>query len=567
MRMRFAFGSLLGLTFFTLAGCKSDKDGLIEEPAVAATPAAATPAAAPAPAAAAAPTTPAATPVSTTAPTTAPTGGGGGYGGASGGYGSNYGGPSSSGGYGGAGGGYGSGYTGSSDSQGGYGGAGGGYGSSYGGGGSGMSNYGGASGGYAPGGATQEPVQVELLSFMGAAEQAFDKGNEQLATRFAKASVFLNQENSDKVTQAVRWSNTTKQPELLMQVAVGYQVDAPEGLKELNPISYSKVAVDSYFDTTRFKESSNKKVFYPKDTSQYFHTDLEKAAGLMASELLSRMCDTHATGSWIPLFADREVKVEKPIKPEPSAAGGGYGGAGYGGASYGSSYGGGSGPNYGSSYGAGYGASYGGGAAPANAPQIEDPLLAKIIDAPYKRIAPGLYYFGQGKTMELVKKAKEEGFAAMIVYEIVAKPSRKLDFTDHDCKGKLFHVPSAKLVTASKAMNNKDVADAMSEGKDDVVTKAMVKVLDDMINGLKWNDEMFGKITADVIKSNRLPALTDDASKNTLDRIFEVHFWKSKGFLDDAEYAAALEKILGENGKILATGTEDEKKPILINLI
>ncbi len=510
--------------------------------------------------------------------------GGSDYSGAGGGYGDNYGGAGGQE-YGGAGGGYGAGYGDSSGSSG-YGGANSGYGGS-----SGDSGYGGSDGGYGGSGggyggsSGNASKPAAPLTWMEASTKAFEKGNEVLAIRFAKAAALASSEDATKVVEAVRWSNISQQPEMLTQVAVGYEIDVPEDIKEYNPIYYGRMVSengssggsyggggDSYGGTDsgygggqgtaarKSKSSSKEKVDYIKDTSRYFHTELEKAAGLMATELIDFMQTAHAEGAWIPLFAGTKVEIKSPDKLESSSGGSGDGyGGGYGGSGSGG-YGGGS--DYGSGYGGGD--SYGGG---QSAPATKDPLADKIKDPEHARIAAGLHYIGSGKTGELVKKAKEANYQALVVYQIVVKPNRRTNYTQNECSAKLYNLNTGKVVATCRALVNDDVAEQIAKGKETFVKDAMAKLTDTTKKGLSLNPELPAAITAEIIKAKRLPTLVGDESGDKLDRVFELYFWKTKGLLTEADFQAACESILGEDGTKLAVGTSEEKTAVLTDLL
>jgi hypothetical protein len=473
---------------------------------------------------------------------------------------------SSSSGSGGGSGGYGSGY-GSSQGQSGMVGAtyGAGYGTS--------GNSSGPSGGYgsgygAPGGGAP-PKELPPLTWMEAANKAFEKGNEIQATRFAKAAAILNTEDSSKIMESVRWSSAASRPELLTQIAVGLEVEAPKNVTEYNPIYYGIMDEPgggggsggygaSYGSSGGQKPKKQKPtVRYEKAAAKEFQTELEKAAGLMATELLTSMNSAHSDGAWIPLFADKTVELKVPKKPEKSSGGSGYGGGPQGGGGYGSSYG----AGYGSG---GYGGGYGGNSAPI--PAKNDLLQQKLEDPKDARLVPGLHYIGTGKSTELVKKAEESGYSTLIIFNVVVKENRRAQYIQNECEAKLWDLKKKKLISVSKSLKNNEVAKDMAEGKEDVVQLAMAKFLE-QVRAKSLSTEIPPAIDADMIKKNRLPTLTDDTTMSGLDRLFEAYYWKSKGMLADQDYQLVAEKVLGDSAAKLSTGTEEERKEILLGLM
>ncbi len=423
------------------------------------------------------------------------------------------------------------------------------------------SNYGGSSSGYGEATIKYDPP----LTLIAAAGKAFDQGNTELAVRFAKAAAFVAPADRASVAEAVRWSSTSQQPELISQVAVGITVDAPDGLTEYNPI-YTTEASAATSDASGYgsdpygsgygapapkaRVSEKKKnaavVSYTDRSSQYFSTELEKAAGLMASELILFMNAEHKSGTWAPLFAEKEVAYTEP-KSSGGSGGGGYGD------SYGS--------DYGSSYG---GSDYGG--STQILPAKDDPLVAKLKEPTNPRVAAELVYIGSGKLPELVKRAKEAGIPALVIFECEVKANRRINFIMHECQAKLIHVDSGKPVGTSKKLENRDVAERYADGDKDVVKDAMNLVLEKLKAAVALK-EMPTALTPELIKSKRLPNLVSDESRDKLDRLFEVLLWHERKLLSDQDYQSACESILGQTGSTLANGTEEERMKIVIDLI
>lgn len=468
-------------------------------------------------------------------------------------------------------GGYGSDYGGGGDD---YNGGNSGYGSDYGGGGSdyggGGSDYGSdyGSGGYgsAPAAPPEPPLTLTTAS-----EKAFDQGNGKLAARLAKASAFADEAARAKVIEATRWSMLTKQPELLHHIAVGCEIDAAADLKELNPIFWGVMAESSGQSEGYGSEygggggkpvKTRSYVSYTFDASTKFHTDLEKSAGLMGTELLKLAVSMHSQGELMPLFAERAVEVKLPEKPKAPQGGGG---SGYG-SGYDSGYGD-SGGGYGSDYGSSYGSSYGGGSAAAAAPPAADPLKAKLADPAMPRIAPGLHYVGTGKTIELLKKADEAGYPLLVVYEVTAKVNMRVKYTKNECRAKLFLVPTGKAIAATRTLENKDVAEKTADGKETYVEDAMKPIFEKLQEGLSLKP-IPESLTPELIVENRLPTLASDASLDRLDRLFELLLWREKGMLTDEQYKNACEAVLGnEQAEVLLSGSAEEKQSLLLDLI
>ena len=74
-------------------------------------------------------------------------------------------------------------------------------------------------------------------------------------------------------------------------------------------------------------------------------------------------------------------------------------------------------------------------------------------------------------------------------------------------------------------------------------------------------------LPAESVKKKRLPALAADTSRTVLDRLAEVQLYFSKGIIDETLKVDAFGAIAGPDGQVLATGTDDEKRPILDKII
>lgn len=72
---------------------------------------------------------------------------------------------------------------------------------------------------------------------------------------------------------------------------------------------------------------------------------------------------------------------------------------------------------------------------------------------------------------------------------------------------------------------------------------------------------------AESVKKKRLPALAADTNRTVLDRLAEVQLYYAQGLIDETLKVDAFGAIAGSDGQVLATGSIDEKLPVLEKMI
>ena len=195
---------------------------------------------------------------------------------------------------------------------------------------------------------------------------------------------------------------------------------------------------------------------------------------------------------------------------------------------------------------------------------------AKDIQLPSGSIAlgSGLVYIGSSESIgDLTKRANEQHYDGLIVFEVDASMIIANRSIKNDCRIRAINLKAAKdakdKAFTSSSLNNREIAaDKNPETKiENAVNSFMQKLMD------AYALEDLPNLPAESVKKKRLPALAADTSRTVLDRLAEVQLYFSKGIIDETLKVDAFGAIAGPDGQVLATGTDEEKRPILDKII
>jgi hypothetical protein len=159
-------------------------------------------------------------------------------------------------------------------------------------------------------------------------------------------------------------------------------------------------------------------------------------------------------------------------------------------------------------------------------------------------LGAGLVYIGSGESLsELTKRATEQHYDGLIVFEVDASMIIANRSIKNDCRIRAINLKAAKDAKdksfTSSSLNNREIAaDKNPETK-----------IENAVNGF----------------IQKLQAA--DNSRTVLDRLAEVQLYFSKGLIDETLKVDAFGAIAGSDGQVLATGTIDEKLPVLDKII
>ena len=183
-------------------------------------------------------------------------------------------------------------------------------------------------------------------------------------------------------------------------------------------------------------------------------------------------------------------------------------------------------------------------------------------------LGAGLVYIGKFESLaEMTKQANEQHYDALIVFEVDASMIIANRSIKNDCRIRAINLKAAKDAKdksfTSSSLNNRDIA--MDKTPETKIENAVNGFMQRLFEGYALDD--LPNIPAESVKKKRLPALAADTSRTVLDRLAEVQLYFSKGLIDETLKVDAFGAIAGPDGQTLATGTIDEKLPILEKMI
>ena len=183
-------------------------------------------------------------------------------------------------------------------------------------------------------------------------------------------------------------------------------------------------------------------------------------------------------------------------------------------------------------------------------------------------LGAGLVYIGKFESLaEMTKQANEQHYDALIVFEVDASMIIANRSIKNDCRIRAINLKAAKDAKdksfTSSSLNNRDIA--MDKSPETKIENAVNGFMQKLFEGYALDD--LPNIPAESVKKKRLPALAADTSRTVLDRLAEVQLYFSKGLIDETLKVDAFGAIAGPDGQTLATGTIDEKLPILEKMI
>ena len=183
-------------------------------------------------------------------------------------------------------------------------------------------------------------------------------------------------------------------------------------------------------------------------------------------------------------------------------------------------------------------------------------------------LGAGLVYIGKFESLaEMTKQANEQHYDALIVFEVDASMIIANRSIKNDCRIRAINLKAAKDAKdksfTSSSLNNRDIA--MDKTPETKIENAVNGFMQKLFEGYALDD--LPNIPAESVKKKRLPALAADTSRTVLDRLAEVQLYFSKGLIDETLKVDAFGAIAGPDGQTLATGTIDEKLPILEKMI
>lgn len=205
----------------------------------------------------------------------------------------------------------------------------------------------------------------------------------------------------------------------------------------------------------------------------------------------------------------------------------------------------------------------------ANFPPV-DPALAKDLELPADTapLTSGLNYIGKGDSVgELSKRANEQHYDALIVFEVDVSLLRVNNTVKNDCRIRVVNLradrDSKEKMLVGTSLNNLEVAtdkdpDAKIEKVVDILLKKMYEA---------YPLEELPNFKVESISKKRLPDLINDKVRSKLDLLAEVELYSSRGLIDDTQKGDAFASIAGADGKTLTNSAPEDRIEILEKLL
>jgi hypothetical protein len=403
-------------------------------------------------------------------------------------------------------------------------------------------------------------VPPKPKTFRELADQAFSQGYDRAAVRLLQAQLLSSPGDAQEILGQYRWSSARKQPVLAVRIAVGVDLKNPNSQAgdKYAPIGSVRLPQPMRGGTRRSEESggsdsgdsdtfetsgpASSRGFVPGNDRERV---LQKYSGMMGDSLIEHIVKLHEQGNWSPFFrGNRGVLSSAPtgFASQPSENSEGEDGS-----------------------------SYDDGSGNMSRPSISTvsgptPKL-EGAESKYISLGPNLSFIGVTASPELISRAREGGFDALLIYDVNISLNLKLRIIYNECKARLVNLTDGKTLAASRMLKNTDAQKEIDKQGMPYVEKSMATLFKSIDEQISVTDFPTA-ITAEIIKSKRLPSLVADNTKSKLDRLSEIRLWREKGFLEDSDVASSFESILGaEDGRKLVGGTEEERRQVALKLL
>lgn len=200
------------------------------------------------------------------------------------------------------------------------------------------------------------------------------------------------------------------------------------------------------------------------------------------------------------------------------------------------------------------------------------PNISKEIRPPegVTPLAACLHYIGANEQGKLIKKAYEEGYDALLVFEVEIAQNRQTRVVNNTARVKAI-IPAesqkeAKIVFSTSELVNVTVARAKTKNQNDGVEDAASRVVKKLVEAIALKD-IPDKLTPDAIVSNRIPKLLKEEGLTKLEKLGEINFYYSKGFIDESQRDDFFNKVAGKVASQLMTGSDEEKEEAIEELL
>ena len=401
------------------------------------------------------------------------------------------------------------------------------------------------------GGAVAEKVPE---GFEGQAQLAFRRGKEKDAMQFLYAHALTTDAGAESLLPTIRWVGGLRQPKLAVRWGVGFVITAPRNFTgDPKPVG-SEQKIPTKGENRGGGEAGGGGYVGGggeaiggggggEGSGGGNNSLFSKNTGELGDKLVAAYTMRVMQGNFGEVLKKAMQGAEGGGRRNTGGGAGdgggggaaGFGSAGPGGAGFGSA-----GPG---------GRSGGGGADAAAATQVA-------------QIMPGLSMLGVGTQKELVDRAREDGIDALVLVDMKIRVTASTGLVANDSTLMLLDAKYQKKLHTTKKFNNISIQKDRADGKEDGVDKEFEKLFEAIDANFKMTD--LPAIVDAQLAAKRVESLAAEQHENPLPILAEARMYHAKGLLDEHALFAAYEKILGVDfGRLLATGTEEDKKKVL----
>ena len=180
-------------------------------------------------------------------------------------------------------------------------------------------------------------------------------------------------------------------------------------------------------------------------------------------------------------------------------------------------------------------------------------------------LMPGIMCLGEGKTAELVKRAKSYGLDAVFVLDVNVGKARGANYSSTSLKLYLVNEPE-KHVVLNRSLKNTTVMEtrrgSAGGGDSDPLVIELNRVLKDYVDENLKCTALPESLTAENVAS-RVERVVNGTYHDPLQVAVEVVGFYRMGMLQEDKAIAALNKLLGEGGDVILSGSDSEKADFL----
>ena len=474
-------------------------------------------------------------------------------------------------------------------------------------------------------GPNRPPRNVPPPTLKDQSVNAFQSGNPKRAfTLMESYALVVSDEEAADVLKHYRWASQRKRPQLGLNIAVGVMVKNPVGATDLSPIGgLTQVNGNGGGFGGSGGESAMGGGMSGANAIAGNEKGLAETTGEFGKQLVAAFKEKHKSGAWSPAFSEYSLMTARAAGFGAggfAAGGNGAFGEGFlnGNGDLGSFEGGNqSGFSGGMQSGSGMGQSDNGagssgfqegemnssgmpnsggkggmqlqGAAPGmSAPGMSAPGMGgpgmggsgrgfppafaanAKLPAGSSPLAPCLTFIGVDETNKLMKKASQEGYDGLMLFEVTIKNNPAFPNVTNDTLVRVVQPSSipkdVKRVYVSKSINNIQFARSKAKGEPNGLEETVEKIVRESEEGLALQS-LPAALTPEVIATKRIPSLVKETETSVIDRLSEVNLYYYKGFIDEKQKADAFEQIAGQAGRVIANGSPSERLSAIEKLL